>query len=90
MIAQWQGSFVGLSPLELATLGTLAVLIALIVLVLKGMSLWCAAKRNEKWWFVILMIVNTLGILELVYLIFVAKKWNKPVSPASGVSSTLQ
>jgi len=77
MLTQWHGNFVGLSPLELWTIGTLAVLIGLIVIILKGMSLWCAAKRDQKAWFVILLIVNTLGILELVYLIFVAKKWSK-------------
>lgn len=52
-------------------------LIFLIVLALKGYALWHAAKRNEKWWFVILLIVNTLGILEIIYLVAVAKVWPK-------------
>jgi hypothetical protein len=34
----------------------------------KGLALWRAAKRGDKWWFVILLIVNTLGILEIIYL----------------------
>ena len=45
------------------------------LLVLKGYSLWVAARRSEKWWFIALLFINTLGLLELAYLIFVAKVW---------------
>ena len=47
------------------------------VIILKGYALWNAAKRNETAWFVILLIINTMGILELIYLIFIVKKWRK-------------
>lgn len=43
--------------------------------VLKGFSLWYAARGGQKAWFVALLIVNTLGILEIVYLI-----WFRPRS----------
>jgi hypothetical protein len=39
----------------------------------KGLALWHAARRNEGWWFVVLLLLNTGGILELVYLFLVAK-----------------
>jgi len=39
----------------------------------KGLALWHAARRKEPWWFVILLVVNTFGILEIIYLFFVAK-----------------
>ncbi len=55
----------------------LALVLVVVIIVLKGYSLWYAAKRDEKWWFIILLIVNTLGILELIYLAFVVKKWSK-------------
>ncbi|MDP2648555.1 MAG: DUF5652 family protein [Patescibacteria group bacterium] len=47
--------------------------VALIVwsLVWKGLALWRAAKRGEKIWFVVFLLVNTLGILEIVYLFFI-------------------
>ena len=48
----------------------------LVVVALKGYSLWHAAKRDEKGWFVALLILNTFGILELVYIIFILKKWH--------------
>jgi len=44
-----------------------------VIIVLKGLALWHAVKRDEKWWFAILLVVNTFGILDLVYLIFFAK-----------------
>lgn len=55
----------------------LALIFILIIIALKGYSLWIAAKSDHKWWFIILLFVNTLGILELIYLFFVAKKWHK-------------
>ena len=44
------------------------------VLFWKGCSLWIASKNNQKWWFFILLFFNTLGILEIIYIFFVAKK----------------
>lgn len=39
----------------------------------KGLALWHSARRGQPWWFVILMIVNTVGILEIIYLFLVLK-----------------
>lgn len=37
-------------------------------LIWKGLALWKAAKRNSKPWFVALLVINTLGILEILYI----------------------
>jgi len=37
-------------------------------LVWKGKALWQAARRGEKAWFVVFLLVNTAGILEILYL----------------------
>lgn len=71
----WYGQTFGLSPLAVIGLGFLAGILAVIIIALKGYSLWTAAHRGEKWWFFFLLILNTAGILELIYLFFVAKKW---------------
>lgn len=39
----------------------------------KGLALWHASRQNQPWWFVILLVVNTLGILEIIYLFAVLK-----------------
>ena len=59
-----------------AFLGPLILLVVLWSLVWKGLALWHAARRGQYWWFVILLVVNTLGILEIIYLFFVAKLKN--------------
>lgn len=38
-----------------------------------GLALWHAAKRGEKWWFVLFLLVHTVGVLEIFYLVFVVK-----------------
>ena len=44
----------------------------------KGLALWHASRRKQPWWFVIILLVNTMGILEIVYLFGVAKlKFNQ-------------
>ncbi len=37
-------------------------------LVWKGMALWRSARNNQRNWFVALLVVNTLGLLEIFYL----------------------
>ncbi len=39
-------------------------------LIWKGIALWHAGRNKQLAWFVALLIVNTVGILEIIYLIF--------------------
>ena len=34
----------------------------------KGLALWKSARRNSSVWFVVLLVVNTIGILEILYI----------------------
>ncbi len=43
-------------------------------LVWKGVALWKAARGNQRYWFVALIIVNSVGILPIIYLLFFQKK----------------
>jgi len=43
-------------------------------LIWKGLALWHSAQRDDRLWFVALLVINTAGILEIVYLFFFAKK----------------
>ncbi len=42
----------------------------------KGIALWHAARRGDKEWFVALLIFNTAGILEILYL-YVFEGWQE-------------
>lgn len=39
----------------------------------KGSALWHAAKVGDFKWFLAILILNTFGILEIAYLIFIKK-----------------
>lgn len=43
-------------------------------IVWKGFALWRAAQRSEKVWFIVFLIINTAGILEILYLFVVTRK----------------
>jgi hypothetical protein len=40
----------------------------------KGIALWHAARNKQLVWYIALLIVNTVGILEIIYLIFFRNK----------------
>lgn len=42
----------------------------------KGWALWRAAQNRNKRWFVVLLLVNTLGVLDILYLYVWGKKGN--------------
>jgi len=43
-------------------------------LVWKGFALYRAGANRSKGWFIVLFILNTAGILDILYLIFSRKK----------------
>ncbi len=53
----------------------LLILLLAWVIAWKGWALWKAARLSHKWWFIIILVANTVGILEIIYLYFVAKKY---------------
>jgi methionyl-tRNA synthetase len=43
----------------------------------KGVALWRASKNNDKWWFIAFLVINTMGILEILYIFVFGKDNNK-------------
>lgn len=43
----------------------------------KGFALWISAREGKKWWFIILLILNTFGILEIIYIFGFSKTGKK-------------
>ena len=53
--------------------GVWLVVLILWSLLWKGLALWHAGRRGQPWWFVIMLVINTIGILEIIYLFAVFK-----------------
>jgi len=49
-------------------------ILAIWTLVWKGLALWTAAGHKSKGWFIALLLINTLGILDLIYYFVKRKK----------------
>lgn len=47
------------------------------VLPWKGYALWLSARNTHKWWFIILLLVNTLAILDIIYIFAIGRKKEK-------------
>jgi hypothetical protein len=39
----------------------------------KGYALWVAARKESKIWFVVLLVLNTVGLLEILYIFVLSK-----------------
>ena len=52
----------------------LLLLIIAWILPWKGVALWKAARLRDKWWFVALLVINTLAVLEILYIYIFSKK----------------
>ena len=50
------------------------------VLPWKGVALWKAAKNSHKKWFISILLLNTLSILEILYIFVFAKRKIKDLS----------
>lgn len=51
--------------------------LVLLDVILKGVALWRAGRQNRMYWFIALLIFNTMGILPLIYLLFFQKTKKK-------------
>lgn len=47
---------------------TLIIILAVWSLIWKGIALWKAARNEATAWFVVMLIINTVGILEILYI----------------------
>jgi len=63
----WGDPFIGLGVVFF-------VLLLIWAAVWKALALWNAARDGSRIWFVVLFIVNTFGILEILYLYIFRKK----------------
>jgi methionyl-tRNA synthetase len=52
----------------------IVLILALWTIPWKGYALWLAVKRNQTKWFIVMLILNTIGILEIFYIFKIAKK----------------
>ncbi len=50
------------------------VLLIIWSLIWKAAALWKAARNSHKAWYVVMLIVNTVGILEIIYIYGFSKK----------------
>jgi hypothetical protein len=52
------------------------------IIIWKALALWQSARRGEKIWFIALLVVNTLGLLEIIYLLIIRfTKKPTPINP---------
>lgn len=63
------GNFIS-SIFSVRSFAILIIALAVWSIIWKGFSLWFAARNYQKGWFVALLILNTFGILEIIYLAF--------------------
>jgi hypothetical protein len=69
----WNGNALGMGLLG-GWLGAFLIPLTLWSLFWKGWALWKAARAESKLWFVVLLLVNTAGILDILYIFVFGKE----------------
>lgn len=64
----------------LAGMGSVFFLLVIWSGVWKAIALWKSARNNHLGWFIALCIINTLGVLEILYIYIWSKKENKNIN----------
>ncbi|NCO23349.1 hypothetical protein COW09_01625 [bacterium (Candidatus Moisslbacteria) CG12_big_fil_rev_8_21_14_0_65_36_11] len=49
-------------------------LVVVWTIIWKGLVLWKSARSKDLWWFIALLVINTLGILEILYFFIFSKR----------------
>jgi len=73
-IGPWPGLFHALDERVRALPPGALVLFVVWTLVWKGLGFWRAARAGQPAWFVAMLVLNTVGLLEITYLAFVAPR----------------
>lgn len=76
--AWWLGQINDASPMMIGI-----ILLAFWSALWTGFSLWQAAKRGDKGWFIFFLVVHTAGIIEFLYLFFVVRVFENKLSHKS-------
>jgi len=66
-------TFLGLPP----NIGIVLLILGIWELIWKGIALWKAARNNHKTWYIAILIINTIGILPILYIYVFSKKKKK-------------
>ena len=61
------------APAWIHTFGPLLFLLVIWSIFWKGLALWHSGQRTQAGWFIALLIINTAGILEIIYLFAILK-----------------
>ena len=56
----------------------------------KGIALWISSKNGQKKWFLVLLVLNTVGIIEIIYIFYVAKKNWSDIKEILGLSPSVK
>ncbi|MCL6500985.1 MAG: DUF5652 family protein [Candidatus Pacearchaeota archaeon] len=59
--------------MDLATLELAILLLLAWTLPWKGIAMWKAARKGHKIWFIVFLLVNTIAILEILYIFWFSK-----------------
>lgn len=74
MNTMYTGTGVGLLGLGFAGFFTLVLIVSLWSVFWTGWALWIAARKGEKIWFIVMLVLNTVGVLEILYIFIFSKK----------------
>ena len=53
------------------------IILSILDVILKGFALWRAARMRQMYWFIALLIINSIGILPAIFLLMTNEQYKK-------------
>lgn len=75
----WQNNAAMMGAFGMGNAMSMLFVLALVDLALKGWALWRAARMSKQIWFFFLLIINSVGILPVIFLLLTNKEYRKKV-----------
>lgn len=61
-------------------------LISIVDVIFRGWAMWRAARMSQKWWFISLLVINSMGIYPIIYLLSTQAKYARLRSATTGTA----
>lgn len=67
-----------MDPIQLfGTFMIFIIILGIWSMIWKGIGMWYSARDSRKGWFIAILILNTLGILPIIYIYLIRKRKKK-------------
>ncbi len=72
---------------DVKTFALILAIVSVWEIIWKGIGLWKAGRSSQPWWFIAILVLNSAGIIPIIYLLFFQPEHDSTDSSEASVRS---